>query len=49
MIGDLTAPQQQGISDKILALEAKHNTDMLHLYEQSIAAQQALRNQLCRR
>ena len=41
MIGNMTVQQRQGISNKILELEAKHNTDMLRLDEQSIAAQQA--------
>jgi hypothetical protein len=41
MIGNLTVQQRQGISNRILALEAKHNTEMLRLNEQSIAAQQA--------
>lgn len=44
MIGNLTVQQRQGISNRILALEAKHNTEMLRLDEQSIAAQQALWN-----
>jgi hypothetical protein len=42
MIGNLTVQQRQNISNRILALEAKHTTDMLRLDEQSIAAQQAL-------
>lgn len=42
MIGNMTVQQRQGISNRILALEAKHRTDMLRLDEQSIAAQQAL-------
>jgi len=41
MIGDMTVQQRQGISNKILELETKHNTQMLRLDEQSIAAQQA--------
>jgi len=42
MIGNLTVQQRQNISNRVLAFEAKHTTDMLRLDEQSIAAQQAL-------
>jgi hypothetical protein len=44
MIGNLTVRQRQNISDRILALEARHQTDMLRLDEQAIAAQQAMWN-----
>jgi len=44
MLGDMTVQQHNAISNKILALEAKHNTDMLRLDEESIAAQQAMWN-----
>lgn len=44
MLDDLSVQQRAAISSKILALEAKHSTDMLRLDEQSIATQQSLWN-----
>lgn len=42
VLGMLTVGQRQAVIGKIEALEAKHRTDMLHLDEQAIAAQQRM-------
>lgn len=42
LLGNLTSKQQDAVHDQIEVTVAKHNAAMLHLDEQSVAAQQAL-------